>query len=189
MDPSPAAAVPFATTLQSIAIEKIKPSPYQARKTFEEESLLGLVDSISVNSLQQPILVRLLKLPLPSVGDRAHLNSYSAHSRGSLREGGEEGIMYELLAGERRLRAVKRLGWTMINALVQEGVGDQQAAVAGLIENIQRADLNPIETARGYKTLNDSPYSMSQEDIAQKVGKSRATIAQFLGLLKLPVEV
>src|SRR5258706_12809545 len=98
------------------------------------------------------------------------------------------GNAYKLVVGERRLRAAQILGWATIDARVID-ISDEDAAVKGLIENLQRADLTPIEEARGYKQLVEAPYNMTQEAIAQRVGKSQTCIARSLALLDLPAEI
>jgi ParB family chromosome partitioning protein len=145
-------------TIQEIPVEKITPSPFQARKSFDEEALKNLAQSMKSEGLIQPITVRLLD------NDR-----------------------YELIAGERRLRAAKLLGWPALDAVVQQGVADQDAAVKGVIENLQRVDLNPIERAQGYKHLED--MGLNQDVIAEKVGKDQPAVARTLALLSLPQEV
>ncbi len=140
-----------------IPIEKIKTSPYQARKTFAEEEISQLADSIAEAGLLQPILVRKIK----------------------------DG--YELLAGERRLRACTKIGLKKIVAYVQQA-GDAAAAARGLIENLQRANLNPMEEARGYANLMAN-FHLTQEAVAQRVSKPRSTVANACRLLTLPAEI
>ena len=147
------------TTYQSIAIDQIKPSPFQARKTFDEASLNELAQSMKAEGLIQSIIVR-------------------ASADGS----------YELIVGERRLRAAKLLGWAAIDAIIRPGVSDQDAALQGVIENLQRVDLNPLERAQGYKRLAD--IGLSQEQIAEKVGLSdHNTVSRYMLLLDLPPEI
>src|SRR5713101_6295792 len=111
---------PSKVVIQDIPVENIKPSPHQARKEFDPEGIKSLAQSMQSEGLIQPIIVR-------------------AVAAGA----------YELIAGERRLRAAKLLGWTSIDAIIQSSVSDQDAAIKGLIENLQREDLNPIEEAQG----------------------------------------
>ena len=134
------------------------PSPYQARREFAEDEISNLADSIASEGLLQPILVRQSK------------DGY-----------------YELLAGERRLRACRKLGMKKIVACVQTA-SDSSAAAKGLIENIQRANLNPVEEARGIAYLMDN-FKLTQESVSQRLGKPRSSIANSLRLLKLPEEV
>lgn len=141
-----------------IAIDKVAPSPYQARREFSEEAIAQLADSISSEGLIQPIVVRKAK-------------------DGS----------YEIIAGERRFRACKKLGLKKIPACVQSA-SDASAAVKGLIENLQRTDLNPIEEAQGIGSLI-SNFKLTQESAAARLGKSRSSITNSLRLLTLPKEV
>jgi ParB family chromosome partitioning protein len=154
---------PPLSQLVNVPIEQIKPSPFQARKTFDAGSLKSLADTIKEQGLISPITVR----QIPGTP-----------------------ISYELIAGERRLRAVKMLGWSSIPAYVQEGVSDQDAAVKGLIENMQREDLNPIERGAGYKKLSEPPFNLSHESIAKMVGsKNNETISRHIALLQMPSQV
>jgi len=142
---------------QSIAIDQIKPSRHQARKIFDEETIKGLAESMKQETLLQPITVR------------------------------QSGDGYELISGERRFRAAKLLGWTIIDAKVIQTVSEGEAAAKGLIENLQREDLNPIEEAQGFQELLDLKDShWNQERISEAVGKSPTYISESLSLLKLP---
>lgn len=141
-----------------IPVDKVVPSPYQARREFSEEEIRNLADSISSEGLLQPILVR--QIP-------------DGH--------------YELLAGERRLRACRMLGMKKIVACVQSA-SDSSAAAKGLIENIQRADLNPMEEAKGIAYLIAN-FRLTQDAVSQRLGKPRSSIANSLRLLKLPESV
>lgn len=138
----------------SIPIDKIAPNPYQPRKEFSGQSLEELAASIKEYGVLQPINVRKM---------------------------GENG--YELISGERRLRASKLAGIDYIPAIVVEVV-EQDSAVIALIENLQREDLNFMEEAEGYHNLI-SDHGMTQEELAKKVGKKQSTIANKLRLLKL----
>ena len=159
----PAAPAPLKVQISAhglfteIPTDKIATSPYQARREFSEDEIKNLAESISSEGLLQPILVR--QIP--------------------------DG--YELLAGERRLRACRLLGMRKIVACVQN-VSDASAAAKGLIENIQRANLNPIETARGIAYLVAN-FHLTQEAVSQRLGKQRSTIANLLRLLNLPESV
>ena len=139
--------------IKEIEIERIKPNPFQPRKEFSKSSILELAESIKEYGLLQPIIV---------VKDK-------------------DGFI--LVAGERRLRAVKEIGWNLIKAIVldKDRVKFREFA---LIENIQREDLNPIELALSYKELMEE-YNLTQEDLAKIVKKSRASIANTLRLLNL----
>ena len=141
-----------------ITVDKIIPSPYQARAEFDEEQISQLADSIASEGLLQPLLVRQLK----------------------------DGT-YELLAGERRLRACRNLGMKKVVACVQSA-SDASAAAKGLIENLQRSDLNPIEEARGILNMMEN-FHLTQEAASQRLGKPRSSIANSLRLLKLPEEI
>src|SRR5579863_4034710 len=141
-----------------IPLNKIYASPHQMRRHFDETSLKELARSIKLEGLIQPITVR----PV--------------------------GQAYELIAGERRLKAAQILGWETIDARVLD-LNDEDAAIKGLIENLQRQDLSSIEEARGYKQLIDPPYKMTQEAIGERVGRSQTAIARSLALLELPDEI
>jgi ParB family chromosome partitioning protein len=136
-----------------LLIDEISPNRFQPRKYFDEEKLEELVTSISENGVIQPVVVQKL----------------------------ESG--YELLVGERRWRASKKLGLKKIPAIIRE-VSDAQALEIAVIENIHRQDLNPIEEAAAYSRLADE-FALTQEMIAKKVGKSRTAVANTLRLLKL----
>jgi len=147
-----------ADKLIEIDIERILPNAHQPRKSFDEESLNELANSIRAHGVVQPIVVR----PLP------------------------DGF-FQLIAGERRWRAAQRARLSRIPAVVRDT--DEHAALEiALIENLQREDLNPIEEALAYERLIVE-FSMTQEEVAHRVGKNRATVANMLRLLKLPPEV
>ena len=133
--------------------EEILPSPFQPRRRFDEQQISELADSIRESGLIQPLVVRI-------VDGR-----------------------YELIAGERRLRAVKSLGHTTVSVVVREAT-DQEVAELTLIENLQREDLTPLEEAEQYQVLQQR-FNMKQETIAQHVGKSRAAVANMIRLLEL----
>ena len=142
-----------------LPVRAIAPNPFQPRRIFVAAELEELAASIKVNGLLQAIVVR------RSVTGRS----------------------FELVAGERRLRAVKQLGWREIPAQVRE-VDDQTLLVLALVENLQRQDLGPLEEAKGYASLRDT-FGYSQQKIADAVGKSRPTVANTLRLLTLPASV
>ncbi len=151
--------------LQMVLLAQIKPSPHQARKYFDEETLWKLAESLRQEGLIQPITVRQL---LPMAGDR-------------------EDPGFELVSGERRMRAAKLLGWTKIEARVISVISEGEVAAKGLIENLQREDLNPIEEAEGFAQLNTvDPTYWTHERIAQVTGKSRTYVTQSLSVLRLP---
>ncbi len=141
-----------------IDIEKIVPSENQPRRVFRDETLKELSASIKETGILQPIIVSKF-----------------------------DGDFYQLIAGERRWRAAKLAGLTTIPSLIKD-VTPQAALEIALIENIQREDLNPIETAEALQRLNEE-FNLSQEDLSKKVGKDRSTISNYLRILKLPEEV
>lgn len=141
----------------TIAIATIQPNPLQPRTVFDARHLEELANSIETHGIIQPILVR--------------------------RKGSE----YELIAGERRLRAAKLAGLVEVPAIVQDHADDRLLELA-LIENIQREDLNPIETAQALHRLQ-TDMNLSHEDIAARTGKDRTTITNLIRLLKLPHEI
>lgn len=144
-------------TIVNLEISKVVPNPRQPRKEFDEESLKELAESIKAQGVAQPILVR-----------------------------GRKG-KFELIAGERRLRAAKQAGLSNIPAIVKD-FSDEQSLVLSLIENLQREDLNPMDEAEGYQMLSKD-FNFTQEDISGKVGKNRSTVANMLRLLELPAEI
>jgi ParB family chromosome partitioning protein len=144
--------------LVHVRVDKIRSNPYQPRTKMDEEKLSELTASIQEKGIIQPVVVR---------------------------QTGEE---FELVAGERRLTAVKRLGWEKIPVVITGKLSKEEMLELSLIENLQREDLNPIDTARGYKRLMEE-CSLSQDQMAQKIGKDRSTIANTLRLLHLPEEV
>jgi ParB family chromosome partitioning protein len=164
LEPPPVSETP-PSTLQMIPLTQIKPSPHQARKYFDEENLWKLAESMRQEGLIQPITVRKL---LPIAGDR-------------------EDPGYELVSGERRFRAAKLLGWTVLEARIISVISEGEIAAKGLIENLQREDLNPLEEAEGFSQLNQvDPTYWTHERVAQVTGKSRVYITQSLSLLRLP---
>jgi ParB family chromosome partitioning protein len=149
------------TTDQSvinIPIARIQRNPRQPRERFDDAALRALADSIRQDGLLQPIVVRASRVISPTNGVQ----------------------MYELIAGERRLRAFTLLGRSTIPALVQK-VDDRTSAVLALIENVQREDLNPMERAHGLQKLMHE-FSFSQQDLATRVGLDRSTVANLLRL-------
>lgn len=141
----------------SVAIEKIRANPSNPRRVFSEEDLEDLARSLKEHGLLQPILVRRTQ------DDAVH--------------------DYELIAGERRWRASQRAGLHSVPIVVRD-VDDRQALELAIIENVQRADLNPVEEAQGYQQLMDE-HNYTQKDLAQTIGKSRSHVANTLRLLKL----
>ena len=157
----PAAAAdpvdPTAAVVRQIEVERIKANEWQPRSRFDEKALAELADSIRVHGILQPLLVR----------------------------GKSDG--YELLAGERRLRAAGIAGLTKVPVIIMEA-GDNQAAELALIENLQRENLDALEEAHGYRVLMDR-FGLTQEEIARQVGRARATVANALRLLTLPERI
>ncbi len=149
-----------ADNIRRVSLRTIVPNPLQPRKEFSPEDLASLTDSIRENGLLQPLVVR---------------PSSSAPGR------------YELVAGERRFRAITRLNWEDVPVVVRD-VDDQALLVLALVENLQRAELNPLEEAEGYQTLM-STFGLTQAEVATSVGKNRSTVANILRLLKLPPSV
>jgi ParB family chromosome partitioning protein len=157
----PDAPAPAARTSPvELDIDRLTPNTYQPRGQFDDGRLEELAKSIKANGVIQPIVVR-------KVGDQFHI-----------------------IAGERRWRAAQKAGLTRVPVVVRDVQQGNERSVLemALIENIQREDLNPIDEALAYKRLADE-FTMTQEQIAAAVGKDRATVANFLRLLKLPEEV
>ena len=150
--------LPTAGPYREILLSEIKPNRFQPRRDFKAAELSELQASIKATGLLQPITVR------PAGTNR-----------------------YELVAGERRLRAVTALGWSKIPAVVKD-IDDRTALTLALVENLQRADLNPLEEAEGYQRLLDE-FGMTQQQVADMVGKDRSTVANILRILALPASV
>lgn len=146
---------PQSERLKDVDVSRINPNPFQPRETFEPQALEELKQSIAEKGVIQPITVRVI----------------------------DSG--YELIAGERRLRAVKDLGFRDIPAYVLNVTSDEEMLELSLIENIQRENLNPIDEARGYQSLI-TKCNLTQDEVARKVGKDRSTITNSLRILKLP---
>ncbi|MBF0196869.1 MAG: ParB/RepB/Spo0J family partition protein [Planctomycetes bacterium] len=140
-----------------IPVDNIDPNPFQPRKHFPEKEQRELMESIRKNGLIQPIVLRKF-----------------------------EG-RYQLLAGERRLRAVKDLGLPLISALCRD-LSDEEMQVQSIIENVQREDLSPIDLGKSYQALMEK-LSYTQEKVASQLGKDRSTVANTMRLLELPVEI
>ena len=139
-------------------VDKIQPNPYQPRRNFPENEMVELADSVKVQGILQPLLVR-----------------------ESLSDG------YELIAGERRLRAAKMAGLFKVPIIIKN-IGDNELLELSIVENIQRQNLNPMEEAEAYLRLL-SDFKMTQEKIARQVGKSRSAVANFLRLNQLPNDI
>jgi ParB family chromosome partitioning protein len=141
-----------------VPLAQVEVNPFQPRSTFEEESLQELADSIRIHGVIQPITVRKI-----------------------------EGNKYQLIAGERRLRASRIAGKGEIPAYVR-AASDQESIEIALIENIQREDLNPLEIAINYKRLMDE-CDLTQDKLAERLSKNRSTVTNFIRLLKLPPDI
>ena len=149
-----------------IEIDKISPNPYQPRKDFDEESLKELAASIRELGIIQPLIVSKIE---------------KETSTGAT-------VEYQLIAGERRLKAAKIAGLERVPVIVKRINQAAERMEMAIVENIQREDLNPVETARAYARLSDE-FGLTQREIAVKLGKSRETIANTLRLLNLPTEI
>jgi ParB family chromosome partitioning protein len=143
---------------REIPVDQIDPNPFQTRSQVNQEQLTELAASITANGVVQPVLVR----PLASG-------------------------RFQLIAGERRWRASQMAGKATVPAMLRQ-VSDEQAMEITIIENLQRADLNPMEQARAFERLARE-FHMTQEQMAQRTGKERATVSNFLRLLKLPSSI
>lgn len=154
----PADQVAASEPLREVPVGQVHANPRQPRREFADEELRELADSLRESGLLQPITVR-------------------AAGAGS----------YELIAGERRLRAARQLGWATIPAFVREASNEQMLSLA-LVENLQRTDLNPVEEAEGYRQLT-AEFGLAHQDVARVVGKERSTITNALRLLALPEDV
>ncbi|GGG66740.1 ParB/RepB/Spo0J family partition protein [Edaphobacter dinghuensis] len=142
-----------------IPLDQIERNPFQTRTRFDDSKLAELASSIAATGVVQPILVRPLDMP----------------------------GRYQLIAGERRWLASRRVGKSTIPAIVRQ-VSDEQTLEITIVENLQRADLNPMEQARAYQRLSQQ-FHLTQEQMATRTGKERASVANFLRLLKLPETV
>jgi len=156
-NPTEEVAVANGASVQKISLNKIIPNRYQPRRVFDQNKLKELAQSIKEHGLTQPIVV--------------------------VYDAGMD--KYEIVVGERRFRASQMAGLTEIDAIVHKALSNQQMCALALIENIQREDLNPIETAFGYRNLMNQ-FDISQTDLAQYCGKSKAAVSNALRLLELP---
>ncbi|HWR83029.1 MAG TPA: ParB/RepB/Spo0J family partition protein [Candidatus Deferrimicrobium sp.] len=141
-----------------VPVDQIAPNPLQPRRDFDEESLRTLADSVKRDGLIQPLVVR------------------------------QQGNAFTIIAGERRWRAARLAGLTEVPVVLLDDVDEARMLELALVENLQREDLNPLETAEGYHTLIDR-CGLTQNDLAHKVGKSRTAVANTLRLLNLPETV
>jgi ParB family chromosome partitioning protein len=142
---------------QKLPVRSIRPNAFQPRREFAEAELAELAASLKASGLLQPITVR------------------------------RDGAGYELISGERRLRAAARLGWSEIPAIIRDA-DDRTVLTEALVENLQRADLNPVDEAKGYQRLSEE-FGLTHAQIAEAVGKDRTSITTMLRLLQLPVSV
>ena len=139
-------------------VDRIKPNPYQPRRDFPENEMVELADSVKVQGILQPLLVR-----------------------------EADNDEYELIAGERRLRAAKMAGLFKVPIIIKD-IGDTELLELSIVENIQRQNLNPMEEAEAYQRLL-TEFKMTQEKVARQVGKSRSAVANFLRLNQLPNDI
>jgi ParB family chromosome partitioning protein len=149
---------PSAGELRSLSLDKIAPNPHQPRQSFDQDKLAELAESFKTRGMLQPILVR------------------------------RDGAGYQLVAGERRYRAARLANLTAVPALVLEEIEAAEMLQLALIENLQREDLNPIDTAQAYQSLIDQ-CGLTQAQLAERVGKNRASVANTLRLLTLPENI
>ncbi len=149
-----------------IETDRISPNPHQPRRNFDEGQLAELTASIREFGIIQPIVVSKIERETP----------YGT------------AIEYQLIAGERRLMAAKRAGLPRVPAIVRKEPNEREKFEMAIVENIQRADLNPIETARSYAKLQEQ-FGLTQREIAMRMGKSREVVANSLRLLNLPTEM
>lgn len=147
----------FSVRSPEVSVDAIEHNPYQPRKQFDDDELSSLSESIKAHGVLQPLVVR-------QVGER-----------------------YQLIAGERRLRAARAAGLPAVPVRVVD-FNDQQVVEAALVENIQRADLNPIEKAQGFKDYLDR-FHMTHDQLARRLGLARPTISNLVALLELPSEI
>ena len=153
----PAAAGALASDYQKLPLKSIRPNSFQPRRDFAEAELAELSASLKTSGLLQPITVR------------------------------RDGAGYELISGERRLRAATRLGWSEIPAIIRDA-DDRTVLTEALVENLQRADLNPVDEAKGYQRLSEE-FGLTHAQIADAVGKDRTSVTTMLRLLQLPASV
>jgi ParB family chromosome partitioning protein len=159
------AAEPTGRPLE-IGLDAIERNPWQTRSRFDEAQLEELAASIKATGVVQPVIVRVLP---PSLSGTS---------------GGHQPARYQLIAGERRWLASRKAGKTTVPAIVRQ-VNDEQVLEMTIVENLQRTDLNPMEQARAYQRLS-TEFKLTQEQMAVKTGKERASVANFMRLLRLP---
>lgn len=151
-----------------IEVEKIEPNPYQPRREFDETKLKDLAESIRMYGVLQPLVVTRKEV---------------------YHDGGGMSVVYELISGERRLRASKIAGLAQVPALIRSGQEDAQVKLEmAIIENLQREDLNPVDRARSFERLTKE-FGLKQAQIAEKMGKSREYVSNSMRILSLPDEM
>ncbi len=163
-DPTVAAAVVSSPQVNRLPLDRLQPNRFQPRSYFDSSGLDDLAESIKSQGIVQPLVVT----PAPS--------------------GTKELLQYTIIAGERRWRAARLAGLETVPVVVREIDNDQQMLEMALVENLQRADLNPVEEAEAYRTLGET-FELSQEEIAARVGKGRTTVTNAVRLLRLPAEI
>lgn len=149
-----------------IEVDRIKENPYQPRRDFNKEELQSLAGSIREHGILQPLIV----------------TKTEEETASGIK------VFYELVAGERRLKAAKMAGLEFIPAIIRPKTEEKQKLELALIENVQRQDLNPLEKAKGYEKLVKD-FGLTQKEVSERVGESRETVANALRLLNLPVEI
>ena len=200
---SVAAVSPMVTSgeaVQQVPLEEIERNPYQTRGRAEEQGLEELAASIRATGVLQPIVIRHKPAGSPALGYPGTVTASYAEGWKELsgrQDGGEtdgrmpalpgEQVRYQLIAGERRWLAAKRAGLATIPAIVKQ-VSNEQAMEMTIIENLQREDLNPMDQARAFERLGNE-FGLTQEQMAARTGKDRASIGNYVRLLRLPAEV
>ena len=149
-----------------IEVDRIKGNPYQPRRDFNKEELQSLAESIREHGILQPLIV----------------TKTEEETNSGIK------VSYELVAGERRLKAAKMAGLSFIPAIIRQNTEKKQKLELALIENIQRADLNAIEKAKGYSKLTKE-FGLTQKEIAERIGQSKEGVNNTLRLLNLPIEI
>jgi ParB family chromosome partitioning protein len=149
-----------------IKVNKITPNPYQPQHEFDKEELKNLANSIREFGILQPLVVTKIIEDLPTGTN----------------------VRYQLIAGERRFRAASLIGLERVPAIIKNVALDKERLEMAIVENVQRANLNPIESARAYNRLQDE-FKLTQREIAQRIGKSREVIANTMRLLNLPTNI
>lgn len=161
--PQEGESAPEEGVLRMVPVGALRPNPFQPRREFAPEQLAELEASIRENGLLQPLIVRAVPDTSPDTPE------------------------WELVAGERRLRVARNLGWEEVPVVVRS-IDDRAMLVLAIVENVQRAGLSPMEEAAGYRRLVDE-FGFTQAEVAQSVGRERSTVANLLRLLHLPDEV